>query len=147
MGSDVEKNRGRVPALTGCVLVVDDDPEILARVEAILRDMEVDEILTAGDGESALGLIERHRERLGLLICDWKLPGIDGLSVARRASEAVPGLPVMLFTSRPAAMLRAQTHDDMVANLTRYGSAAYLAKPFSPQMLRGKVLGLLGRRR
>jgi DNA-binding NtrC family response regulator len=79
----------------GRVLVVDDEPDILANWTRVLeRDGYV--CLTAGDGERALQLLET--ERPDVILTDLQMPGADGMTVLRRALELDPDVVVIVIT-------------------------------------------------
>src|SRR5260221_3781776 len=78
------------------ILVVDDDPKIVALVRTYL-ERERYSVITAADGPSALRAIERDSPRL--VILDLMLPGLDGLSVIRRA-RAVTEVPILVLSAR-----------------------------------------------
>jgi DNA-binding response OmpR family regulator len=67
---------------TAPILVVDDDPKIVALVRAYL-ERERFRVVTAGDGRAAIRAIEEHAPRL--VVLDLMLPEVDGLAVIRRA--------------------------------------------------------------
>jgi CheY-like chemotaxis protein len=78
-------------------LVVDDEPAILRLVAVILRDMGC-ETLVAPDAESALELVST--EHPDVVISDVKLPGMDGVELARRIkSNGGTGTPVLLMSA------------------------------------------------
>ena len=78
-------------------LVVDDEPAILRLVAVVLRDLGC-HTLTAGDAESALLIIESDHP--DVVISDIKLPGMDGVELARRIkSNANNGTPVLLMSA------------------------------------------------
>src|SRR6185503_12796068 len=96
------------------ILVVDDDPKIVALVRTYL-ERERYPVITAADGRAALRAIEERRPRL--VVLDLMLPGLDGLSVIRRAR----------------ALGLSEGADD------------YLPKPFSPAELVVRVRTILRR--
>src|SRR6185295_6534557 len=99
------------------VLVVDDDPSIRDFVEAALED-EGYGVLSAGDGEAALALVE-HRPCAVLL--DMRMPVLDGWGFAE-AYRDQPGAraPIIVMTA-------AENAADWAEEI---GAAAVLAKPF-----------------
>lgn len=115
------------------ILVVDDDPKIVALVRTYL-ERERYPVVTAGDGRAALRAIEEHAPRL--VVLDLMLPEIDGLSVIRRA-RADGDVPILVLSARGAV-------GDRVLGLSE-GADDYLPKPFSPAELVARVRTILRR--
>jgi DNA-binding response OmpR family regulator len=118
------------------ILVVED--------EAILRDTivynlraEGYEVLTAGDGSTALDTAQRSRPDLVLL--DLMLPVMDGLEVCRqlRRRNETSSVPILMLTAR------AEETDKVVG--LELGADDYVTKPFSWRELRARVRALLRR--
>jgi DNA-binding response OmpR family regulator len=110
------------------ILVVDDDPKIVALVRAYL-ERERFRVVTAGDGRTALRLIEQEMPRL--VVLDLMLPEMDGMGVIRQA--------------RALLILSARTSTgDRILGLTE-GADDYLPKPFSPAELVARVRTILRR--
>ena len=119
------------------VLIVDDDPHLVALLEATLESEGVD-VLTASDGESALRLAREKRPRLILL--DMHLPGRDGLEVCRRLRAD----DVELFADVPVLMLTgAKLEEKDLIDAFRAGATDYLTKPIKPTLVRSRVRGWL----
>ena len=81
---------------TAPILVVDDDPKIVALVRTYL-ERERYRVVTAGDGRAALRAIEEHAPRL--VVLDLMLPEVDGLAVIRRA-RAMGDIPILVLSAR-----------------------------------------------
>jgi DNA-binding response OmpR family regulator len=115
------------------ILVVDDEPTILAAVATRLRaeDFSVD---TAIDGPSAVATAAATTP--DLVVLDVMLPGFDGLEVCRRI-QAVRSTPVLMLTAR-------SDETDMLIGLG-IGADDYLTKPFSMRELVARVRVLLRR--
>ena len=95
-------------------LVVDDEPAILRLVAVVLRDLGCDTLM-AEDAESALRIIESDHP--DVVISDIKLPGMDGVELARRIkSNAGSGTPVLLMSA--------------FAEPRHHQGDGFLAKPF-----------------
>src|SRR3954453_10797283 len=106
------------------VLVVDDEPMVR---DVVSRYLERDghRVVTAEDGESARGLIEREAPSLVLL--DVMLPGrTDGLELCRWI-RSTSDLPVILLTARVE-------ETDRIVGL-ELGADDYVTKPDSPRAL------------
>jgi CheY-like chemotaxis protein len=82
-------------ASTTICLVVDDEPAILRLVAVVLRDMGC-EILTAPSAESALEIAEKTDP--DFVISDVKLPGMDGVELAKRIKSR-ENTPVLLMSA------------------------------------------------
>ena len=118
------------------ILVVEDDPAILAGLREKLR-MEGHEVLAVEDGEVALGALAD--EPFDLVILDLMLPKLDGLSVLRRLRKRSATLPVLILSAKGR-------EDDKVEGL-RAGADDYLAKPFGLRELVARIDALLRRAR
>ena len=115
------------------ILVVDDDPKIVALVRTYL-ERERYPVVTAGDGRTALRLIEDAAPRL--VVLDLMIPEIDGLAVIRRARE-LGDVPILVLSARGAV-------GDRILGLSE-GADDYLPKPFSPAELVVRVRTILRR--
>jgi DNA-binding response OmpR family regulator len=122
-----------MPAPDAPILVVDDDPKIVALVRTYL-ERERYPVITAGDGPAALRAIEGQQPRL--VVLDLMLPGLDGLSVIRRA-RALGETPILVLSARGST-------GDRILGLSE-GADDYLPKPFSPAELVVRVRTILRR--
>jgi len=101
----------------GPILVVEDDPDILATVTDIL-EFEGYPVERAMNGAEGLQVIERVRPRLVLL--DMRMPVLDGWDFARILKERNIELPILVMTAAQDARRWAQ----------EIGAQGYVAKPF-----------------
>ncbi|MDD4986827.1 MAG: response regulator, partial [Dehalococcoidales bacterium] len=76
-------------AVGGRILVVDDEPTILAFLKKVLGG-EGYEVTTIGSGKEALGLIKE--QRYSLIICDIKMPGLSGTELYDELGKIAPSL-------------------------------------------------------
>ena len=121
--------------MTGRILVVDDDPGIVDIVCFALRADGFD-VETAGDGERALELANRHL--FDLMVLDLMLPRLSGTEVCRRLRAAGNGVPIVMLTARDAEV-------DRVVGL-EVGADDYVTKPFSTAELVSRIRAILRRR-
>jgi DNA-binding response OmpR family regulator len=115
------------------ILVVDDDPKIVALVRTYL-ERERYAVVTAGDGRAAIRAIEDDAPRL--VVLDLMIPELDGFSVIRRARE-MGDVPILVLSARSAV-------GDRIHGLSE-GADDYLPKPFSPAELVLRVRTILRR--
>ena len=118
---------------TAPILVVDDDPKIVALVRAYL-ERERFRVITAGDGRAALRAIDEQAPRL--VVLDLMLPEVDGLAVIRR-TRAMGDIPILVLSARGST-------GDRIQGLSE-GADDYLPKPFSPAELVARVRTILRR--
>jgi DNA-binding response OmpR family regulator len=115
------------------ILVVEDD-ENTSSLIALYLAREGFSAVTAGDGERALALADRHKP--DLVILDLMIPKVDGWDVCRRLRRTSE-VPVIMLTARGEEI-------DRVAGLT-LGADDYVVKPFSPRELVARVKAVLRR--
>lgn len=115
------------------ILAVDDIPDNLFLIEAILED-EGYAITLASDGPSALELIRKNPPDLILL--DVMMPGMDGYEVTKRIREnkSLLHIPILLIT--------AHDQSDVVKGLDA-GADDFVRKPFDPDELMARIRSLL----
>jgi CheY-like chemotaxis protein len=105
------------PAANRPILVVDDDPEILAMLRDFLEG-EGMTVRTAENGAEALEALEELAPALILL--DMRMPVLDGWGFAEQCRERQLGYPIVVMTAAESARRWAE----------EIGATAYIAKPF-----------------
>lgn len=117
------------------LLVVDDKLNFHALFRRIVGD-EMD-LLCAADGLEALRVLAR--ESVDVIVCDVKMPGLDGLGLLKQVKVLYPDVEVILMTAFAAV-------PDAVEAL-RAGAHHYLTKPFDPDDAMDAIRQALARRR
>jgi len=115
------------------ILVVDDDPKIVALLKAYLLRAGYD-VATAGDGREAVRLVRDLRPRL--VVLDLMLPELDGMDVTREVRRE-SDVPILMLTARGALA-------DRIRGLGQ-GADDYLLKPFAPSEVVARVQAILRR--
>lgn len=100
------------------VLVVDDEP-VLATLLARFARVGGFEAIIAHDGLEAWALFEHEPQAWDLIITDIRMPGLDGVSLARRVRANRGDLPVVFISGH------GQSPDVLALS-----PAVFLAKPF-----------------
>ncbi len=87
------------------VVVVDDEPQIVAVVCDVLEDEHI-QAVSCGHGNAALACI--YKEQPSLVVLDVQMPGIDGIQIfeAMRANPQTATTPVILFTANSHVVTR-----------------------------------------
>jgi two-component system response regulator AtoC len=106
------------------ILIVDDD-EALRESLALTLAAEAYEVVAAADGNAAL----RHAEvqPFDVVLCDLRMPGIDGLELLPQLARRLPGATIVLMSAYGTA--------DLAIEAMKRGAYDYLAKPFAPSEL------------
>lgn len=125
--SEDSARRGVQPGLRR-LLAVEDDPDILRLIRSELERAGF-EVWTAVSAEDALAAIEK-RGLPHLALVDILLPGMDGLTLARRLQE---------WSDLPVVMLTSVGEEDTVVRAIESFAEDYIRKPFNPRELVARV--------
>jgi two-component system, OmpR family, response regulator len=127
---------GATQVSNGHILAVDDDPSVRKMIVDYLgdNDIRVTAVASARQIAEVMG-----RDIIDLVVLDLRLPGEDGMEVARKLREESSGLPIIMLTGR-------KEEADRVMGL-ELGADDYLTKPFSPRELLARIRALLRRSR
>jgi DNA-binding response OmpR family regulator len=121
------------PTTAPRILVIDDDPDMRAMVQEYLEGHDLRVSVGAGGRELFEAL---DREAVDLVLLDLKLPGEDGMELARAVRQRGT-IPIILLTGR-------NEEADRVMGL-ELGADDYIAKPFSPRELLARLRAVLRR--
>lgn len=118
------------------ILVVEDESAIRDMLNFTLNAAEF-EVLEAPNAEQGWKMILEHQP--DLLVLDWMLPGVTGVSLAQRIrqNDQTRSLPIIMLTARGE-------ESDQVTGFDA-GADDYVVKPFSPRALVARIKALLRR--
>ena len=113
------------------ILIVDDRPENLLALEAILEPLG-QIIVRAGSGDEALRKLLSHN--VAMILLDVQMPGINGFETARliKSRERTKFVPIIFLTA-------ISKDEEYVFEGYSVGAVDYMSKPFQPDILRSKV--------
>ena len=117
------------------ILVVDDDPEVLALAVDIL-EMARYTVLSAADPRHALRLVRTHAEPIHLLLTDVVMPLMNGLQLAAEVRALRPEVKILLMSA-----YRTKEIEEYRTRLAPGG--LFLDKPFTVSALEGAVRAVL----
>jgi two-component system KDP operon response regulator KdpE len=115
------------------ILIVDDEPNIVATVSPLLRARGY-EVVSAMSGRAGLDAVERDKP--DLVVLDLGLPDLDGAEVCRQIRQT-SNVPILVLSARGAER-------DKVAALDA-GADDYVTKPFGPEELLARIRAALRR--
>ena len=112
------------------ILIIDDDQIVQLTLRKILESQGY-QIITATDGET--GLEKAQQLQPALIICDWLMPGLDGIEVCRRV-KANPNLSTTFFI----VLTSLDSVSDVVKGLDS-GADDFITKPIEQNELKARV--------
>jgi two-component system alkaline phosphatase synthesis response regulator PhoP len=119
------------------ILVVEDEEHLAIGIKFNL-EAEGFRVTTAGDGQSALALIDAADPAVDLVVLDLMLPGMSGYAVCEAIRGQGNDVPIVMLTARTLVEDRIRGFDA--------GTDVYLQKPFDLEELISIVRNLLARR-
>ncbi|TLY17385.1 MAG: response regulator [Nitrospirae bacterium] len=123
----------------GRVLIVDDEPDIRKVVRMTLQKAGYD-VLEAEDGEKAIEVINTGENRLMLdvIICDIRMPKINGVEAIAYFRKEYSRVPVVVLTGFPDI--------NMATSFLNDGVVDYLVKPVEGEKLKAAVAKAMDQR-
>lgn len=121
--------------MSNCILIVDDE----ARMRKLIKDflaVKGFDILEAENGEKALEVFEKNKNKISLILLDVMMPKLDGWSVLRQIRQD-SAVPIIMLTAR------GEEQDELFG--FELGVDEYISKPFSPKILVARVEAILKR--
>ena len=129
--SDVEKG-----ADLKKMLVIDDESLVLSSVRRIFSD-EGYEVVTTDDPRKGLEMAQdAHYD---VILCDWRMPQLDGIDVVEMIDKRSPDSAIVMITGYPAL--------ERATEAMKRGAVDYLAKPFTPEEIIAAVDKALKRKK
>jgi two-component system response regulator AtoC len=107
--------------MSGRILIVDDDEALRESLQLVLS-AEGYEVVCAPEGRQALRLAESAP--FDAILCDLRMPGMDGLELLPQLVRRLPGTTIILMS--------AYGTEDLAIEAMKRGAYDYLAKPFQP---------------
>ncbi|HXS67536.1 MAG TPA: response regulator, partial [Candidatus Polarisedimenticolia bacterium] len=109
-----------VAPLSGTVLVADDESQVRALMEMLLKRMGM-EVLPAGDGEQAVDLFRQHADKIKFVLIDLTMPKLDGRKALAEIRRIRPDIKVVLTSGYDS--------DDLIRRYEKEGFDAFIQKP------------------
>jgi two-component system chemotaxis response regulator CheY len=119
------------------ILIVDDFSTMRRIIKNMLRDLGFTNTYEADDGTTALPMLQNGS--FDFLITDWNMPAMSGIDLLSyvRADDYIKYLPVLMVT--------AEAKREQIIKAARAGVNGYVIKPFTAQVLKGKIEKILER--
>lgn len=111
------------------VLLVDDSTTMRNIQKKILAGLGYTEVAEAGDGVQALSAFAAQRP--DLMLVDWNMPNMDGLTLVRKVRETDKDVLILMVTT--------EAEKTRVIDAIKAGVNNYLVKPFTADVLSEKI--------
>jgi two-component system chemotaxis response regulator CheY len=118
------------------VLIVDDYGTMLRILRNLLRQLDINDVEEASNGEDALSLLKR--KAFDLVISDWNMAPMTGLELLRQVRGEAK------LKSMPFIMVTAESKTENVIAAKQAGVSNYIVKPFNAETLRAKIASVFG---
>jgi NADH:ubiquinone oxidoreductase subunit E/CheY-like chemotaxis protein len=103
------------------MLVIDDDPMVLLSCLRIFEEEGFSVVTTTSPEEGLSLVLDTYFDAV---LCDWMMPGLDGMDVVTRLDETSPGSAVVMISGYPSI--------ERATEAMKRGAMDYVAKPFTP---------------
>ena len=119
------------------LLVVDDSSTMRRIIKNTLSRLGYEDVLEGEDGVQGWSVLNDNPD-MGMLITDWNMPEMNGLELVKkvRADARFADLPIIMVTTEGG---KAE-----VITALKAGVNNYIVKPFTPQVIKEKLVAVLG---
>lgn len=113
------------------ILVVDDFSTMRRIIKNLLRDLGLNNVQEADDGQTALPILKQGG--IDFLVTDWNMPGMTGIDLLKevRADPNLANIPVLMVT--------AEAKKEQIIAAAQAGVNGYVVKPFTAVVLKEKI--------
>ncbi|MHB1644577.1 MAG: chemotaxis response regulator CheY [Acidithiobacillus sp.] len=120
-------------------LVVDDFATMRKVVRSTLRELGIENMDEAEDGQQALSVLKKGG--FGFVVSDWNMPNMQGIDLLRaiRADPDLRHIPVLMVT--------AENKRENILEAAQAGVNGYIVKPFTADTMREKLEAIFARLR
>jgi len=117
------------------ILIVDDAKTMRKIISNVLKQLgfSPEDLIEAENGEEALKKLEEYENDIGIIFLDWNMPKMNGFEFLQkvRSNSKYNHIKIVMVTTETAKK-------NVIAAL-KAGANNYIAKPFSPQVLKQKL--------
>ena len=111
------------------ILLVDDSKTMRNIQKAVLTQLGYTDLIEAVDGQDAL--LKASSDRPGLMLVDWNMPNMDGVTFVRAWRETDRATPIIMVTT--------EAERGRVIEAIKAGVNNYVVKPFTPDLLSQRI--------
>lgn len=116
------------------ILIADDMMTMRKIVVKTLKDLGFEDVQDAADGVIAFDKLKASNPPVQLIISDWNMPNCTGLEFLKKVRADAQ------YSKLPFIMLTAETEKHQVMEALKAGVTHYCIKPFTPEILKTKLV-------
>lgn len=116
------------------ILIADDMMTMRKIVVKTLKDLGFEDVQDAADGVIAFDKLKASAPPIQLIISDWNMPNCTGLDFLKKVRADAT------YSKLPFIMLTAETEKHQVMEALKAGVTHYCIKPFTPEILKTKLI-------
>jgi two-component system, chemotaxis family, chemotaxis protein CheY len=113
------------------ILLVDDSRTMRNIEKNVLKALGDPVYVEAGDGQEALTCLAAHPDGVDLMLIDWNMPHMDGLTLIKKVREKDKTTPIIMVTT--------EAEKTRIIEAIKAGVNNYVIKPFTPDALLERV--------
>jgi two-component system, chemotaxis family, chemotaxis protein CheY len=113
------------------ILMVDDSRTMRNIQKNVLKVLGDPVCVEAGDGTEALTCLAAHPDGFNLMLVDWNMPHMDGITLVKRVREKDKTTPIIMVTT--------EAEKTRIIEAIKAGVNNYVIKPFTPDALLERV--------
>jgi len=121
------------------ILLVDDSRTMRNIQKNVLRVLEAPSFTEAGDGVEALTAVATETAGFDIMLVDWNMPNMDGLTFVRSVRQTDKLTPIIMVTT--------EAEKSRIIDAIKSGANNYVVKPFTPDALLERVRQTLAKRK
>ncbi len=111
------------------VMLIDDSKTMRNIQRSVLRQLGIEQVEEACDGQDALSKVGAFQP--DLILVDWNMPNMDGLSFIKAFRKQDKTTPLIMVTT--------EAEKSRVIEAIKAGVNNYLVKPFTPDLLSQRI--------
>jgi DNA-binding response OmpR family regulator len=113
------------------VLVIDDTHEARVMLKNMLSEIGITQVFEAAGGRDGMRFMDSAADFIDIILCDWNMPEMNGLSLLQQLRSVDPNFPFMMITGRGDI--------SSVTEARWAGVSGYILKPYSMSQLEAKL--------
>lgn len=118
------------------IMLIDDSKTMRNIQKAVLTQLGFAELDEACDGQDALNKVGASKP--DLILCDWNMPTMDGLSFVKAFRQTNKATPIIMVTT--------ESEKARVIEAIKAGVNNYVVKPFTPDLLSQRIQETMAKR-